>query len=762
MTNVEKELFFLVKNDRIAEATNLLNEHDELISTPSNEEIVNCISYLLIRMGEFEECLDYSKFYLSRYPCANLYYNQAYAYEQLGEITAAIRSYQYAKIFSINADLRSEAHIKIQRLRYPNLEDSLFQELILHLAQVKEYVVAQLNNPSRVIDLSEYIKQPNPVENIKPYILYGTIDKEDHMIAYCNFFFQKKYDVIGINYNATNSEYKDLFSHKLEDLTLENTRMHYIENAADLICDYNVFHFFFNNTLMPDSSDIIPIKMLKKSILMQNDSINIRMLDTGLNFNFYGSFEKVSELYTQKLYELSASDRYLDQLYRQKKYKKIADELDKGSFPNQLFYKIKLWMISGEYQSAYSEVKSLLHERPVDVMMLSFLTELSSQGKNTGGVFHYANQLHRQGPSYHMYVKMVYQKHLLEIDTSTYVDYTHFDNEFEYDITYAIYNNLITQEELLLLIKKILPSALIVELYRGCNLKCPLCPLQGHKNMSKNLVGMPSKFLDSLIQDKLVMNRLKHIYLHNLGESLLNGDALKHISNIKKAFPRIQLMLDTNLSMKIEHKELVQSGIDEITVAIDGYDQESYSRYRVNGHFELVLKNIREIVEVKKDINSKTPRIVGKTIMFRHLENKLDEIEKITRNLGLDSIVIRKPLVFNPDNDKYTKVNIDDWVSIDSKYSRYEYSKEEDSETLGKANKQVGCMGILTMYAPTINADGNVFPCCFLSTEDEYAFGNIGVERFSDIWFSEKYIKFRFDAFLNRTAHNGCKFCNLE
>ncbi len=276
MNPIENQLINLIENGLYQDANSFLDKHPELIDSPS-EKTASGISMLLILMGDLDACLSFASYHLKKVPSADLYYNKAYALEQLGDFQNAIVSYQCARLFTIDPDLRRDSTVKIQQLRFPELDET---ELIAHLeymSNTKEFIIDQINSPKKILEPSNYNITATPVVVDKPRILYGTMEIANHMSHYIRYFRDHGYDTIGIDYIPSYLRYDSDFSYDINQLTPQNTRNHFIENAADLILDYDVFHFLFNRTLMPDGSDIIPLKLLNKTVFMHNLGSEIRI-----------------------------------------------------------------------------------------------------------------------------------------------------------------------------------------------------------------------------------------------------------------------------------------------------------------------------------------------------------------------------------------------------------------------------------------------------------------------------------------------------
>lgn len=276
MTQMEKQFIAYIENQAYDEAKALLETNDSLIDAPGSAEVASAVALYLLMNQDYDSCITYARHYLKTFPSADLYFNTAYAYECLGNSLMAIEHYQCARLYTLDTDLRSEAHLRIQSLRYGHLSEADFECLLQYKAEERNYIIAQLESPSTLVDPNLYIKTKMPHIERQVFILFGTMEIANHIAHYLNYFRGQGFDVFGINYVPSYLEYDCDFSYSLESLSGEAAFNHYTQNAADLIGDYDVFHFLFNKTLMPNAADIIPLKVLKKAVFMHGLGSEIR------------------------------------------------------------------------------------------------------------------------------------------------------------------------------------------------------------------------------------------------------------------------------------------------------------------------------------------------------------------------------------------------------------------------------------------------------------------------------------------------------
>ena len=142
------------------------------------------------------------------------------------------------------------------------------------------------------------------------------------------------------------------------------------------------------------------------------------------------------------------------------------------------------------------------------------------------------------------------------------------------------------------------PSFLKIEISRYCDVNCKLCfvdkadimyPLQDYK-----------KLIDQFKDYAFLVS------LYDIGEPLHNPDVIDCIRYAHEN--NIGTVISTSLSISKDNSfwnDLVTSGLDVMIVAIDGITPKTYNEYRRNGKFDLVFSNLKKILELKKNSNSK-------------------------------------------------------------------------------------------------------------------------------------------------------------
>ncbi len=188
-----------------------------------------------------------------------------------------------------------------------------------------------------------------------------------------------------------------------------------------------------------------------------------------------------------------------------------------------------------------------------------------------------------------------------------------------------------------------LPRRLFVEPCISCNLSCfkACCNHDSgiHATRHSRLLSWDTyvKVIDEAGPG------LQRIDFFNYGESFIHPRAIEMIHYAKSRHPQVYLFSSTNghlLKGDQKLRALVQSGIDEITFSIDGATQETYARYRRGGNFDSVIRNLGRLVQIKKEMQSETPFINWRYILFRwnDSDQEMDLARRIAGELDIDRL----------------------------------------------------------------------------------------------------------------------------
>jgi radical SAM protein with 4Fe4S-binding SPASM domain len=268
------------------------------------------------------------------------------------------------------------------------------------------------------------------------------------------------------------------------------------------------------------------------------------------------------------------------------------------------------------------------------------------------------------------------------------------------------------------------PYWLTIDPANFCNLSCPFCPT-GQKRGSREKGTMAFDNFKKIADE--LGRYLIHIDFCNWGEPFLNPQLPELIKYAK------QYHIDTKVDSNLNHfgektaEDIILSGLDKIIVSIDGASRQTYSQYRVNGDFDTAINNLKLLIKKKAQLGRSNPYICWQFLVFRHNEHEIEEVKKMGRDLGVDSVSITKAFIGNKD-----------WFPRNEEYSNYRKSadKKKFTSEYFKQAAQRFCNWPWEEIA--VNPNGSVSVCC--SVEDEKNdFGNIFQQPFKEIWNNAAY-----------------------
>ncbi len=259
-----------------------------------------------------------------------------------------------------------------------------------------------------------------------------------------------------------------------------------------------------------------------------------------------------------------------------------------------------------------------------------------------------------------------------------------------------------------------MPIRARIEVSRFCNLRCFSCPMGRGKIKNETLMSYDNfKKIIRLINDSV-----REIALFNYGEPLMNPDIAKMVKFAKDnkietvGFHSNGLLLNKEVS-----KKLIKSGLDYINISIDGASNETYKKYRSGGDLNVLLKNIKDLTELKKNMRAKKPVVVAQFIVMKHNENEMDKFSDICKNIGVDKTIFK---TFNAYMSGYEdrKVNLK-FVPTSTKNTRYKTTKAKEISDNYTINH---CMWPWENLL--VNANGDI-GLCFHDYNADFNLGNI-------------------------------------
>jgi MoaA/NifB/PqqE/SkfB family radical SAM enzyme len=272
-----------------------------------------------------------------------------------------------------------------------------------------------------------------------------------------------------------------------------------------------------------------------------------------------------------------------------------------------------------------------------------------------------------------------------------------------------------------------LPSDYWLDIHRGCNLKCIMCPQS--KGLKARPACMSLEMFRSIIDDVCETRPLVRLYM--AGEPLLHEGLFEMIEYAGAR--NCQTAVHTNASLLTPEisEKLLSSRLTFLSFSFDGCSAQVYEQLRPPAKFEQVESNIRQYLDLRRQGGGGGPYTAIEIIRMRETDGLLQDFADRWKMSGVDEVRIAEYMT---------------WHGL-----------VDDRRVAGACN----CPGYNPCAAPfqhgCILSDGTVVPCC-LDVDGEMPLGNVADGRFRDIWMADGYRGLRL-AMLMGTVPPGC-LCN--
>jgi len=182
-----------------------------------------------------------------------------------------------------------------------------------------------------------------------------------------------------------------------------------------------------------------------------------------------------------------------------------------------------------------------------------------------------------------------------------------------------------------------LPVEYIVETTAKCNIYCPMCPRETHKQPKEDMTDEVFRTLVTEAGDTA-----EHMMLIGLGEPLLDPKIYERIEFCHQH--SISSLISTNGTLLDESaaKRMLGTHLEHITLSFDGAKKETFEFYRKGASFERVRDNFVRFCRMKNERRRKL-QIVVQLVRMDGNAAEVDEFIRFWRAVpGVDLIRIKE------------------------------------------------------------------------------------------------------------------------
>ena len=288
------------------------------------------------------------------------------------------------------------------------------------------------------------------------------------------------------------------------------------------------------------------------------------------------------------------------------------------------------------------------------------------------------------------------------------------------------------------------PVSISIEPTTACNLGCTECP-SGLKQFTRPTGNLDPMLFESIIDQ--LKEHLVYLTLYFQGEPFIHKGFLELVRIANQQGIYTSTSTNGHFLSEDNARGIIESGLSRLIISIDGTDQATYEKYRVNGNLSTVIEGVKRLEEMKKRMRSSKPFTEIQFIAFRHNEDQIPEMRKLFKELGSDKLIIKTAQIY----DFESKNEI---IPQNGSLSRYE--RDEQGEYVIKNKLLDHCWRM--WHSCVITWDGKVVPCCF-DKDASHVFGDLKEQSFDEIWYGPRYNEFRNSLLKSRSEIEICTNC---
>ena len=306
-----------------------------------------------------------------------------------------------------------------------------------------------------------------------------------------------------------------------------------------------------------------------------------------------------------------------------------------------------------------------------------------------------------------------------------------------------------------------LPIKLDIENVSRCNFACTMCAVSKWPKR-KRAEDMSVESFKHLIDEQYGLVEIK---LNGLGEALMQGDDYFEMVRYARS-RRIWVRMTTNASllhMRNNARKLIDSGVNEIDISIDGADKATFESIRRGSNFEVVVRNCKMLNGMLNSRNLRRTKMW--TLVQEENYRRLDEHVALAADMGFRNLVFSLNLHGwgDPALEARNKaVTVDDRLPESYLWRLVEHgTKAGVRVSFWRVNEKFD-VDKLEHRCPwpferaVVTSDLRTVPCCMIGDPDKFEIGK--GKTFSENWGGKDYEAFR-QAHLDGNIPQVCRGC---
>ncbi len=169
------------------------------------------------------------------------------------------------------------------------------------------------------------------------------------------------------------------------------------------------------------------------------------------------------------------------------------------------------------------------------------------------------------------------------------------------------------------------PSRFAVELCADCNLRCSMCH---HPSMRRPKGVMPLQLWKKCADEIAAVEPRTQVWFSFCGEPLLEAKRLVEYVAYGRKVGLLDMCVNTNGMLLTQDiaAALLDVGLAQIVIGLDGFTSETYARVRVGGERDVAYANVERLLELRRQ-RASGPEIMVQFIVMEENKHELDAFQ---------------------------------------------------------------------------------------------------------------------------------------
>ena len=282
----------------------------------------------------------------------------------------------------------------------------------------------------------------------------------------------------------------------------------------------------------------------------------------------------------------------------------------------------------------------------------------------------------------------------------------------------------------------------------SCNLKCGFCQVPGWQR-AKNTRAMEMDRFRKIIGQ---FPSLHHVKLQGMGEPLMNRNISQMVSYLSERNINTTIVSNAMFLSEDTAGALLERGLTNFYVSIDGATKETYEAARVRSDFGRVTENLATFCRLRKESGHKTFVGVDCLISTPEVLAEVPDLVRLGAEMGVDRVHVKSRIKHWDDGGENGRFG----YSAESVVSRYADAKAvmEEARKLGDE------LGVSFHFSEDftyssddhcpwpwkmayVSTEGKVVPCCVVGIPESWSTGDLNEETIGQVWNNPEYRQLR-------------------